>query len=147
MKINFGFLIATAYIVFVGGMITFAVIAGNQKNDLVTVNYYDEAVAYQDKIEAVKNARETGSKLRVSFNITDHSVRILKADSTKSITGELYFYRPDNAGSDFHLPFTVNSGEEILQLKHKMSYGLWKAKAQWTENSLQCISESKIFVQ
>jgi nitrogen fixation protein FixH len=147
MKINFGISIAIAYLVFVGGMVTFAVVASNQKNDLVTENYYNEAVAYQDRIEAVKNAKATGTDLQVSFHIPDHSIRVRQSENSKSISGEIYFYRPDNAGSDFHVPFTINTREEILKLNHKMTLGFWKAKAQWMEDSLLCISENKIFVQ
>lgn len=147
MKINFGILIAIAYLVFVGGMVTFAIVASNQKNDLVTENYYDEAVVYQDKIEAVKNARQGGSNLIVSYSHSEHSIRIEKTNKNKNLNGEIYFYKPDDASADFHVPFSIRSEEELLPLKRKLNYGLWKIKAQWTEDSLPCISENKIFVQ
>ena len=66
MKNKWGIGIAAAYITFALGMILFAVHASRQHYDLVSNNYYEQAVKYQDKIDAGHNAEQ--AKLDIAFN-------------------------------------------------------------------------------
>ena len=55
MKLNWGSGIALVYVIFAGSMVAFAIKASRQHYDLVTENYYTEAVNYQQEIDARHN--------------------------------------------------------------------------------------------
>lgn len=61
MKLNWGFGIAAVYTVFALGIIGMVILASRQKNDLVTESYYEQAVHFQDKINASENALEANN--------------------------------------------------------------------------------------
>ena len=147
MKLNWGFGIATAYILFAGSMILFAVKASQQDYDLVTDNYYENAVNYQSRIDAEKNALLSNTKLNIEYFQDRNSIDISSPHRTKNIEGTLFFYKPDKAGYDFQIPFSTGSeGIQLIQLK-QMAHGTWKINASWITDGKDCYAEKKIFVK
>jgi nitrogen fixation protein FixH len=144
MKNKWGTGIATAYIIFAGSMIVFAIHASHQHYDLVADNYYEQAVKYQDKIDAGHNGIQ--SKLNISYNEKENALQLSTTEEIKS--GILQFYKPDKAADDFKLDFTINSEDkQIIPLK-KLAHGYWKVNATWiTPDNKSCYSETKIFIR
>jgi nitrogen fixation protein FixH len=146
MKNKWGIGIAIAYITFAVCMILFAIKASNQKYDLVATNYYDEAVNYQKKIDAGKNADEADSKLTIEYVKAESSLLITTSGEIKATSGTLHFYKPDKASKDFNLDFTTDAnGQQRISLKN-LARGYWRINANWTSNSKACFSENKIFI-
>jgi nitrogen fixation protein FixH len=144
MKLNWGFGIAAVYTLFVGSMIVFAIKASQQHYDLVSDNYYEDAVGYQQKIDAVKNASVSG--LSIKYLSDNNAVEIISEGETKNVSGTLTFYKPDKAGDDFQLSFsTDDTGKQLLSLK-KLAHGYWKMKATWNMNDKNCYTEQRIFI-
>jgi len=56
MKFNWGHCIAVVLVIFASSILVFVYVASKQKNELVTEKYYEKAVAYQQRIDAEKNA-------------------------------------------------------------------------------------------
>lgn len=147
MKLNWGFGIATVYILFAGCMIFLAIKASQQHYDLVSQNYYDDAVKYQQKIDAGKNALLLTSKLSIEYLPEKKAVEISSTEKIKNIKGTLFFYKPDKAGDDFQIPFsTGNEGRELITLK-QMAHGTWKIYVSWIAEGKDCYAEKKIFVK
>jgi len=146
MKFNWGFGIAIVYIFFAGSMVLFAIKASHQKNELVTDQYYDEAVKYQDKINAEKNAFDSQSMLSVKYIKINQEVVVLAEGPAKHLKGSLEFYKPDKAENDFTLSFeTDDSGKQLIPVK-KLATGLWKVKCSWNAEGKSCYSENKLFI-
>jgi nitrogen fixation protein FixH len=145
MKLNWGFGIAIVYSVFAGLMVAFVIKASQQKNDLVSENYYEQAVKFQDKI----NARDNAGVHHVTF-IFDQRLQQLTLNvegETKNISGTIHFYKPDDAVKDFSVDLKTDaSGEQIIALP-KIAHGLWKLKAEWNNGGMLCYEEQKIMVQ
>src|ERR1041385_3197489 len=99
MKLNWGFGIAVVYTLFALSMIVFAIKASQQKYDLVSDHYYEDAVNYQQRIDAESNA--AGSGLSIEYLSTINEVKIACGEKSKNINGTLTFYKPDKAGYDF----------------------------------------------
>src|SRR5436190_14526070 len=98
MKLNWGFGIAAVYTLFAVSMILFAVKASQQHYDLVNDNYYNEAVNYQQKIDAGKNAALADSKLSIEYLSKENAIEINSVSkSNNKIKGTLSFYKPDRA--------------------------------------------------
>lgn len=144
MKLNWGFGIAAVYTLFAGSMIVFAIKASQQHYDLVSDHYYEDAVGYEQRIDAIKNAVSSG--LSIKYLSDDNVVEIILAGETKNISGTLTFYKPDKAGDDFQVSFsTDDSGKQLLPLK-KLAHGYWKIKAAWDVNNKSCYTEQRIFI-
>jgi nitrogen fixation protein FixH len=147
MKLNWGFGIAVVYTLFAVCMILFAVKASQQHYDLVNDNYYNEAVNYQKKIDAGKNAALADSKLSIEYLAKENAIEISSVSKSNNINGTLSFYKPDKAGDDFQVAFSINeSGKKLIPLK-KLAHGYWSVNVAWNMNSKDCYSEKRIFVE
>lgn len=147
MKLNWGFGIAAVYTLFAVSMILFAVKASQQHYDLVNDNYYNEAVNYQKRIDAGKNAALAYSKLSIEYLAKENAIEISSDTKSNNIKGTLFFYKPDKAGDDFQITFSIDeSAKKIIPLK-KLSHGYWNVNADWKVNNKECYSEKRIFVE
>jgi hypothetical protein len=147
MKINWGISVAIVYTLFAVGMILFVVKASQQKNDLVTENYYDEAIHYQDKIDAMGNARLLTNSFTATFSKPTNSILISINNKEGAINGKINFYKPDNASLDFEVVLiTDSSGVQRISAENKAK-GLWNVLASWQVGEKKYYSESKLFIQ
>lgn len=147
IKLNWGFGIATAYILFASSMVLFAITAFKQNNDLVTPKYYDDAVNYQQKINAQKNALDISSRLDIEYLAPKKEIILSSSSKNKSIEGKLFFYKPDRAGDDFQVSFSMgDDGVEIIPLKDAMR-GYWKIQASWSVDGKDCYTEKNILIK
>jgi nitrogen fixation protein FixH len=146
MKFNWGIGIGIVYATFAISMILFAFKASHQKYDLVTENYYDEAVNYQKKIDAGRNAESEGVKLDFNYSEKINSLVISTLGKQQSTSGTFTFYKPDKAIDDFKVDYLTDSnGKQILSLG-KRAHGYWDVTANWTINGKECMEEKRIFI-
>ena len=147
MKLNWGFGIAVVYILFAGSMVLFAVTVSRQKYDLVTEHYYEDAVNFQQQIDAGNNGTMVDSKISVTYLPLEKAVAIESVGKNKNIQGTLFFYKPDKASDDFKLNFsTGETGKQIIPLKDP-AHGYWKINASWQAEGKACATEKRIFIQ
>jgi nitrogen fixation protein FixH len=143
MKNNWGLGLAIAYITFIGSMILVAVHASHQDYDLVSDNYYEQAVKYQDKIDAGRNAVQ--AKLSITFNEKENTLQLTSDAEIKA--GTLQFYKPDRAANDFKLDFNLNPGGKKTIPLQQIAHGIWKVNASWIiADNKSCYTETKIFI-
>ena len=146
MKLNWGFGIAAVYIIFAGFMVWFAIKASSQKYDLVTDNYYNEAVNYQERIDAGENALNMDTKLAINYLSNNKSLEISISGVQKNINGVLSFYKPDRAIDDFKFDFAINeTGKQIIPLT-EMAHGYWDVNAAWSMEGKKCFTTKRIFI-
>ncbi|MBS1764722.1 MAG: FixH family protein [Bacteroidetes bacterium] len=144
MKLNWGFGIATLYTAFALGMIGMVVLASRQKNDLVTDGYYEQAVHFQDKINAETNALEANNFDLKYLN--DERKAVVRFTDNISVHGNLQFYKPDDAGKDFSVTLqTNNEGKQEIALP-QIAHGYWNVLASWQNNSKEYFKEVRIYV-
>ena len=80
----------------------------HQDFELVSKDYYNEELRYQDKIDGMQNAGFI-SKLTLSQTDSTVSIGMPKELDGKPLTGQVYFYCAMNASKDIRLPLQVNS--------------------------------------
>lgn len=146
MKLNWGVSLGIVYSIFAIAMILFAIKASNQKYDLVSDNYYDDAVNYQSKINAKNNAIRSGSSLTLNYLINTNQLSLLTKGVQNNLRGILYFYKPDRAADDFKLDFLTDiTGSQLIKL-NTMAHGFWKINATWKIDGKDYSEESRIFI-
>jgi nitrogen fixation protein FixH len=146
MKINWGVSIGLVYLLFVAGMIAIAIKSSSQKLELVADNYYDDAVHYQDKINAVNNTT-SGECLNIDYVEKENGIVItIPRKSERINSGVLSFYKPDDATEDFKMDFLLDaSGQSFVPLKN-MSHGYWKVTGTWAIGDKNFYQEKRIFI-
>ena len=67
MNFNWGYKILFVYILFVSGIMFLVFQSSKQKIDLVTEDYYEQEIKYQERIEQMKRANALSEKVRVNI--------------------------------------------------------------------------------
>lgn len=144
MKFNWGNGIAITYVVFALLMIGLVIKASQQNNDLVTTDYYDKAVNYQQQIDA--NNRGRNQQISIHNNLNRNQIEIIYPEEFELTRGNITFYKPDNASLDFNVEMKPNSTNVQQLATSKMANGKWKIKLSWTHNNQAYYKEESIFV-
>jgi hypothetical protein len=131
MKLNWGTGIVVTIILFL--IISFAMIFHfmNQKVDLVTDNYYEKTLTYQNQIDEADRSREIDKE--ISFEYSGNQLKIVLPDSiAKNMNdGEVYFYRPSDSNMDFKFPLQADKNNELVLDASKIDKGYWKVQMKW----------------
>ncbi|MFN3760953.1 MAG: FixH family protein [Algoriphagus aquaeductus] len=128
-------------IAFVGFILTLVVISVRQDDiHLVTENYYEKEIKYQDHIEREKSAAALDREVLV-FDLASKSMIL---DLPVGAKGSLQLFRPSDARLDQILPLDIKSeGKTTIPLE-KLKSGYWRVQLTWTENGVDFYEESKI---
>jgi hypothetical protein len=114
---NWGNKLVVVFIVFAALMATLVYKATQTKFELVSKDYYQDELRYQDKIDGAANASR---QLPLSVFIKDGQVHIKfpMAEKNKEITGEAWFYCATDAYKDKRVALSVDpNGLETIELK------------------------------
>jgi hypothetical protein len=143
MKISWGIKIILSFVIFATGIIIMVAISMSRTTDLVSENYYEQEIKYQDQIDVLKRSAELDKSISLSF--TGNAV-ILKTDYSKKLEGEIHFYRTSNAARDFVIPFNADSpGEQNIPASN-LEKGLWRIKLNLNDGKEKFFVEKSIFI-
>jgi hypothetical protein len=147
LKISWGTGIVIAFVIFMGGTISTAVYLMNKNVNLVTEDYYDQEIKYQQQIDRMERTSQLGNKQIVSFDGSIVRINIPKSVLSSRLTGEIYFYRPSDSKSDIKIPLiTDTSGVQVIPVE-RLEKGLWKIKVSWLSKGKDYFSEDRILIQ
>ncbi|MEX2514100.1 MAG: FixH family protein [Cyclobacteriaceae bacterium] len=138
---NWGNGIILVFVVFFGLMAALVTICMKQDDlHLVTKNYYEEEIKYQDHIDKVNNTslykKEAmaydGKNLRLDLNLP------------LGATGELHLFRPSDARMDRKFNLAIQEEKTNTFDLKSLPPGYWKVKLSWTVNGVGFYEEKKI---
>jgi len=145
MKINWGTAIVLVFIGFIGFMLFFVLrmnIDEKYEHDLVTEDYYKQELAFQQEIDAEKNATALKSNIKIKKMSAGLLVIFPEDKKYKKISGVISLYRPSNDQLDFDIPIVLQTSE-ILIPKNKLIKGRWNITVHWKyENTSYLFKES-----
>ncbi|WP_304516769.1 FixH family protein [Cecembia rubra] len=109
---------------------------------LVTQNYYEEEIKYQDQIQKMINA----SQLDHEVLIYDNQLKVVDLHLPVGAKGTLHFFRPSDARLDQKIDFYISelsvNSVDVKSLKS----GYWRVKLSWVENGTSYYQEKKITI-
>ncbi|MCH6200362.1 FixH family protein [Aquiflexum sp. LQ15W] len=133
--------IVITLIVFISLMVGLVTICVKQDDiHLVTQNYYEEEIRYQDQIEKMINANS------LDYKVLNYDIQLKKVDLHLPVgsKGTMHLFRPSDARLDQEIDFDViNPNANAFDLKSLMP-GYWKLKLTWSENGVDYFYEEKI---
>jgi len=137
--------IILVFVVFVLGIGILVYRSMTKNIDLVTTNYYEKELKYQEQIDKINNTNSLKEKIKIEYN--GSVILITYPQVHKNITGEISFYKPSDAKSDFKMK--VEPGSDMKQLIQKgvLAKGMWKVQINWAMDGRDYFSEDKVMIQ
>ena len=144
---NWGYKILTAFIVFCLAVMGAVIFFMNQKVDVVTDNYYEKELKYQDQINRVNRTRalkdslaitNTGKELKITYpNVPDKS-------TSKDF---ILLYRPSDDKKDVKIPVSADSLKSQVVSIERLDKGYWKLQINWTSSGSEYYHEAAFLVK
>ena len=121
---NWGQKLTVAIAGFMGFILFLVISSHGVESDLVTDDYYQQEIDYQQTIDATENADALKGELVVET--TDDAVRVtLPEDFQFAVVGTVSFYRPDDASKDFTVDIPGDRRSILVPLS-KLSAGQYE---------------------
>ncbi len=146
MKFNWGTGIVIAFILFMGLVITTGVYLMNQDVQLVSDDYYDKEIAYQQHIDNVARTVELSSEELILFDESLITVKLPLDILSKNVTGEVYLYRPSDSKLDIRLPFSPDENRQQVIPVENLQKGFWRIQFSWQADNKNYYSEKAIVI-
>jgi len=131
---------------FAAGIIAMVAVSMTKNVDLVSDNYYEKGIKYQDQIDMNKNSAEFSDKIKTELKdsglLIEYSGDLLK----DNFSGEIKFYRSSDAKKDFKV--NIETDEKGIQLIPVMNLdkGLWKVQFSFRKDNKNYFLEKSIFI-
>jgi hypothetical protein len=146
---NWGTKIIVVLSVFIIGIGSMVFICMKQKDmQLVTKDYYEQEIVYQNVIDKENNYRALLKKPVLQ----DKSENMIVLDFSQmenyqKISGVIYFFRPSQSNLDFRT--MVEPDKDGIQYidKTKISKGKWLVKLDWSDGIKEYYNEQTLYLQ
>jgi hypothetical protein len=147
MNFDWGKKIAALYIGFVVLVVGMVIFAMTKNTDLVSDNYYEKEIKYQEQIDKEKRTKELPEQVKIEYLGSYVSVKFPQTYNSKDIKGSILFYRPSEASRDFRLNIEPDEKGEQKIVTNKFSKGIWKVQINWKMNRTEYYNESSIRIE
>ncbi|WP_276495920.1 FixH family protein [Pontibacter litorisediminis] len=142
------YMIVAAMVCFMGYIAMFVYRAMQQDVGLVSKDYYEQEIQYQDQIERVKRTQALGDVM-LQYRAEDKTV-LLQLPATyqgKSLNGTITLFRPSNDKLDKQIPLQLGRDQSQLLEVADLESGLWKVRVSFSADGEDYYSEKTIQVQ
>lgn len=143
---NWGWKIVFAFSLF-GVFIGYMVFRSFQVTiDLVADDYYQQELAYQQRIDRLENSRTLAQPLTFSQQ-AKHLVVQFPADLTERVQGEIQLFRPSDARGDQAFAIALDSQWQQVIATDQLARGHYKIRVDWTSGQEAYYTEESIFIR
>jgi nitrogen fixation protein FixH len=144
MKLSWGHKITAAYVLFVGGIVFLSVKASRQHFDLVTPDYYEQEIKYQEVVDQKTSTAALSAPVTIEKADKSLLIQFPAEFKDQAIKGEIYFYCPSDKRKDVKENFSTAT-QSYTQAIPVNASGMYDIKLQWEAGGKQYYKEQKIF--
>ena len=145
---NWGYRVIFLYVGFIALIGTLVYYANRENIDLVSPDYYEQELKYQDRLEAAKNAALMDSSIQWTQYHDDllltYPVEML--DSSVGVIGKVKLFRPSDANLDVEVPLKLNTNHQQTLHVPKFKRGEYQLQINWTRAGKPFYYEKKVFL-
>lgn len=141
---SWGYKIMFVYIAFVAGIGFLIFKASNQEFDLVTKDYYEQELKYQQVIDQSANASRLSMPLNIEKKEAELKISFPDEMKNKKKLVDFYLYYAADAKRDFRRSFELNENELAQALPVGMK-GMYELKLTWETEGVKYYHEQKIY--
>jgi len=136
-------LVIAGFFLVMGIMIT---IATTNSTDLVTDDYYEKELKYQDRITSLQNTAGVKDCLRVVQEGGAIVLRIAPEAASADMKGTITFYNPADKKKDFTVPIVLDSLGAQRIATSRAAKGMWKLQVSWTSRGSDYFAEQPVVI-
>ncbi len=132
---HWGNKIIVSFILFITVLFTLVYISLNTEFSLVSENYYEQELAYQDQIDRETNVLnlEEAPEFQIDRELQQVIIRFPKTISQQVKEGKVKFYRASNARYDQDFALLLNDKHEFAMKIDQLLRGAWKIQLTWSD--------------
>ena len=145
LKLNWGFGIFVFYSSFVVFMLFLVYMSFQQKVDLVSEDYYQLELEYQDIIAKKINANKLVPGL--VYTIEEMSISFSFPDQQNNIQGDIIIYRPSDKTFDKAYKIKLDARKQMSIRVENSPQGLYKMMVTWMNDSIGYYVEKDIYLK
>jgi hypothetical protein len=144
---NWGSWIVVSFILFAAGTFVMVYISMSTNVDLVTDDYYEKELKYQNQIEVLKSTDALDQKVDVVVTDSLLTIHYPEIGSPDQFSGAVHFFRPSDKRGDVILPVRIDSTHSQSFPIANFALGLWRVKISWTVGTEQYYSELPVIIR
>jgi hypothetical protein len=143
---SWGYRVTIIVLGFVAFMTFMVVQAFRQDFDLVAEDYYARELKFQDQIDKQTNHNQLNDPISCTV-LDEHLILAFPSElSDQTIQGELYFFRPSDAGKDVKMAIATNPGGIQLVDRNLLSQGYYRLQIDYSAGGSKYYSEKVISI-
>jgi|LakMenEpi03Oct11_1017367.scaffolds.fasta_scaffold07218_2 hypothetical protein len=142
---NWGYKIIAVYVLFVAGIVFLVIKSSMENTDLVTSDYYEKELKYQQTIEQQKRASQLSSDVKI--NVKDHTLEIVLPEemNRQEVKADVLLYCASDKRKDIHRQLDTKNAILYLPIQADTK-GSFDVKLNWTANGNSFYSETKLLI-
>jgi len=139
---NWGKSIALFYTLFVIAILSVVAFAFTQDVNIISEDYYQQEIAYEDQITRIKNTENLDVKPFIELK--GNYVEVVFPVELKP-KGNILFFRPSDGSKDRRLPISLGAnGTQQIDFSTQQQ-GKWIAKLLWSEGEKEYYQEFNLY--
>lgn len=143
VKINWGYKITGLYLGFMAIIITLVVSSFHQSFDMVSDDYYQKELAYQDVLDAGKNQATLSEPAHIYANETALIIDFPPELKGKSLSGKVQLYSPVDASWDKVVAINTSANSMTVP-RSELKNTKYTVKISWASEGKSYYQESDI---
>ena len=145
MKLNWGFGIFVFYTGFVVFILFLVFRSSQERVDLVTEDYYQQELEFQEIIDQKKNANNLEPGL--IYQIDHMDIKFQFPPSQNQIDGRIQVYRPSNKNFDKWFDIELSDDNSMKISMEDSPLGLYKMMVKWESDSMIYYVEEDVYLK
>ena len=110
---------------------------------MVTKDYYQKELRFQDDINATKNANHLTEKIQIEKSNEGLKVKFPLKFTVKNTKGSISLYRPSNKKLDFEIPISLTDSFVLIP-KERLVGGRWNITVTWQSDGKNYLYQEEI---
>lgn len=141
--------IIAVFVVFITSIVTVIAYISQHRVELVSADYYEQEIRYQQRLDQMNRAASLGAPARVAFNAGTREVRVQlprPVSAGDQFEGRLQLYRPSAAGLDREILLAPDAQGSQSFPAPDLAAGAWKARLHWSVNGQSYYAEESLLI-
>jgi len=145
---NWGKGIILSFVLFIGVIFTMVYISVNTEFSLVSDNYYEQEIAYEDQLDRIRNFNALDVQPDFSFDRKNKRISLAfdEALASQIKEGTVTFFRASNARYDKELPLKLGADDRFTVDLSNLLKGAWTLKLLWSDGEKEFYKEIKFVI-
>ena len=138
--------VLAAFGLFLAGILAVVAISMSEDVQLVTEQYYDNELRYQERIQATERANGMATRVSVELRPGAVLVRFPRLGAPEDVHGRITLYRPANRAEDRTLPLALDTLRMQNIATGSLAPGLWRVQVQWRLHGEEYYAEQPLIL-